>query len=398
MKKFFRFLLILALLAGLGYGGYWLYTRYAAPEDAGETVSVTSVSAITGMGATGAYQRYTGVVEARNVETVNPGKDMTVAECYVKAGDTVTKGAPLFSYDTDSLTLSYEQLLIDITTLENKIAENESTIASNEKKLAKAKANQKKTYELKISTAELEKKKNLFELEDKQASAEKVRSALENATVYSPCAGRVRSVKSDSISSDPYASMMESDSDGYITIISGSEFCVKGTVSEQSVATLYQGMPVLIRSRLDENDVTPGEIYKIDTDQTVQNQNSYYYMGGSGESASKYAFYVSVPAENGFLIGQHVLLEAGAAGETPAEGLFLPAYYLVEEDGGTFVYAEGRDGRIEKRAVTTGAVDEAAYTVEILSGLSPQDKIAFPAENVKPGMKTGETVYAEAEA
>lgn len=394
MKRFLRFLLVLLLLGGLAAGGWYFYTRYQTPEE-GDAVYVTSVAEIAGLGYTGLHARYTGVVEARNIVTVNPGKEMEVEECYVRAGDTVYEGTPLFRYDTNSLTLSYEQLLIDISTLENKIAKNETTIESSQKKLERAKQSEKKTLELKIATADLERKKSLFELEDKQAKADSVGKALENSVVCSPCAGRIRSVNDGNTAADPYASAGDAAGEGYVTIISGSEFCVKGTVSEQSVYTLYQGMPVLIRSRLDENDTVAGEIYKIDTDQTVAQQN-YYYMGGGGETAGRYAFYVSVPSGHHLIIGQHVLLEAGAA-EAAAEGLFMPSCYLQEEDGQHFVYAAGADGRIEKRVVGTGAVREEEGIVEILSGLSAEDAVAFPDESVKPGDMTARAVFGGAE-
>lgn len=393
MKRFFRVVLILLLLAALAAGGWYLYTRYAGKEE-GEAVYVTPVSEITGKGYTGLYARYSGVVEARNVVTVDPEKDMTVKECFVKAGDIVQEGTPLFMYDTNSLTLSYEQLLIDIITLENKITKSESDIESYEKKLAKAKKNAKHSYELKITTAELEKKKSVFELEDKQKAAEKVRQALENSTVLSPCAGRIRSV-ANANGSDPYENM-SGDSSGYISLISGSEYCVKGTVSEQSVYTLYTGMPVIIRSRVNERETAAGTIYKIDTEQAVSTPN---YYGYAGESASKYAFYVSVPEQNGFIIGQHVILEAGASPEGEAEeGLYLPEYYLVTEESGTFVYAADATAHIEKRAVTTGKYDAERCAWEITAGLALTDALAMPDGTVSVGAKAAAVAYSGAEA
>ena len=71
-----------------------------------------------------------------------------------------------------------------------------------------------------------------------------------------------------------------------------------------------------------------------------------------------------------------------------ASGLSLDmAFLCYEEDGSAYVWAEKR-GRLEKRPVTLGSINDMQGTVEILSGLTEEDYIAFPyGKNIRDGAK-----------
>ena len=62
---------------------------------------------------------------------------------------------------------------------------------------------------------------------------------------------------------------------------------------------------------------------------------------------------------------------------TTQQGIYLENPFLRTEQGKTYVYVRGADGKLEKRVVTTGKSLWGSYT-EILEGLSPEDLIAFP--------------------
>ena len=395
MKTFLKILLTLIILGGLGYGGWYAYDRYFAEAPKEGTVYVQSVSAITGIGPAGRSNRYAGVVEAKNVIEVDPDKDLTVKECFVAAGDKVEKGAPLFSYDVASMEISYEQLQLDLQGLENSIRTSQEKVESLKKYLARVAEFKKYEVQMQIQTEELEIRKKEYELTGKRKQVEDMAAALENTVVCSPVTGKVRSVRSsDSSGTQDYYGYGEgSQSNAYITIVTGNDYCVKGTVSEQTIHTLREGMDVRVISRVDDT-VWPGRIYKINTEETKQtNRYYYYYDSGSGEQASKYDFFVELDTNEGLLMGQHVYIEPGAGDDETLDGLLLPLYYVVEEDGDPFVYAADDEGRIEKRYVTLGERSEESGTVIILEGLSFLDRIAFPDETVQVGMAVSETSY-----
>ena len=138
MKTFLKIMLTLLILGGLGCGGWYAYNTYFAQPSQEGTVYVQSVSVITGVGPAGQRNRYSGVVEAKNVVKVDPDKDLTVKECFVSSGDKVVKGQRLFSYDVESMQIAFEQLQLDILGLENGVQAGEAKVESLTKRLATA--------------------------------------------------------------------------------------------------------------------------------------------------------------------------------------------------------------------------------------------------------------------
>ncbi len=381
---------IVLVLLLLGGGAYWFYRHSFGGEES--AAYVQSVAAVTGMGGVGMKAQYNGVVEAKNVIEVNPSANMTVKECYVSAGSKVNEGDPLFCYDVDDLKLSHTQILIDITGAENGLRTNRDQLESLEKRLKKAKEKDRYAIELEIQTVELEIRKAEFDLRDKRQKADEMQKLIDASKVFSPVSGTIRSVRDNSGSDDPFG-FGGDDSNAYITIIAGSDFCVKGTVNEQTVHTLYVGMPVLLRSRVND-DVFRGTIYRVDTDAVAKDQSGVYYDGGMGERASKYAFYVEPESIEGLMIGQHVIIDLNAE-QTQSTALMLPAAFLIEENGNYYVWAANANDRIEKRRVEVGAFDEMTESYEILSGLTAKDRIAFPDETVHAGMRATETAFTD---
>ena len=244
MKTFLKIVLTLAILGTLGYCGWWAYNRYFAEAPKEGTVYVQSVSAITGVGPAGRGSRYGGVVEAKNVIEIDPDKDLTVKECFVSAGDKVTEGAPLFSYDVASMEITHQQLILDIQGLENDIRTGNEKLEKLKNKLARARENQKLDIQTDVNAQELELRKKAYELANKQKDFETIERFLENTVVCSPVTGKVRSVKSPEGSGTQEMGYGDgSQSNAYITIVAGNDYCVKGTVSEQTIHTLQEGMP-----------------------------------------------------------------------------------------------------------------------------------------------------------
>ena len=390
---------VLALLIG----AYFLATRvlhvqlpFTLPFDQSanneETVSVQSVANILGVGYTGKNNRYSGVVEAKEVVEINPDSNLTIEKCYVKAGDPVSVGTELFRYDVDSLNLTYEQTLIEITGLENTIKASTEEVEALQKRIEKAKADRQYELKLQLQEIELTLKRSQYELKSKQEQAAAQKAAIEDSVVKSPVAGKVRSVREENNDNGMFGASQESNA--YITIVVGSNYCVKGKVNEQTVHTLQEGMPVTIRLRTDAEKTYRGEIYRINTEEPVQENSGIYYDGGSGERSSKYYFYVSCDSFDGLFMGQHVYIELGEPTEDEGK-MMLPTYYVADLQGAPYVYAADARGRIEKRSVSIGTVNEEAGTVEIISGLSFTDKIAYPDDaTVKVGMQAVETTYS----
>lgn len=358
------------------------------------TAYVQRVADITGQGAGALLEgRYSGVIEAKEIIKIKLDTDKQLDECFVEVGDRVSAGTPLFSYDVDSLTLSYEQLKLDYEGKLNNIATMQDQIKDLEKQIKRAKGATKAELTIQLQTTQLNLKKEEYEAQKKKLDVDDAESIIRDNVVKAKAEGTVRSINPPAEDGTQNDGM--STDNAYITIVAGNDYCVKGTISEQGAYQLMAGTPVIIRSRVDEKQTWNGVIDSVNTEQPVTNEQNYYYGGNMGEQASKYAFYVALEGSEGLLMGQHVYIELDV-GQQESAALMLPEYYLMAEDGGFAVYAASKRGRIEKRAVTVGVYDETLGTYEILDGLSLQDSIAFPDETVKPGMVAVDAGYADA--
>lgn len=166
-----------------------------------------------------------------------------------------------------------------------------------------------------------------------------------------------------------------------LKVSDGGGYYVEGTVSELQRDLLTIGQEVTV------NDWNTGMMY---TGQVVSIADfpgeSNYFNGMDNPNASYYPFQVFVDGSADLQAGAYVSIMFSAA--TSENGLYLENPYVRTEQGVSFVYVQGSDGRLEKRIVTLGKSLWGSYT-EILSGLTAQDLIAFPyGKGVKEGVPT----------
>ena len=164
----------------------------------------------------------------------------------------------------------------------------------------------------------------------------------------------------------------------------GGGFYVQGSVSELEKDRLKVGQEVSI------NDWNTGGVYTG----TVESIGDFPVQGegwnGIGNpNASYYPFRVFIDGTADLQEGSYVSVTYSAA--EAENGVYLENPFLRTDDGDPYVYVRGRNGKLEKRAVTTGKSLWGSYT-EIRSGLSADDYVAFPyGKNVKPGAATVES-------
>lgn len=359
----------------------------SSEEEAG--ASVQSVAMLMGVDLTGNSQ-YGGVVEAKATVKVDKDASKTVGECYVEVGDQVQEGDPLFSYDTDALELTVSSTELEVEQLQNSIASYGNQISELEKEKKKAPSSEKLSYTLQIQEAQLNKAEAEYNLKQKQAEVERLKASMDETEVKAPVSGVVQAVGS-SDSGENYGYSGDSGSDNtYITLMETGTYRIKGTVSEEAARSIYEGMPVTAYARTDSTQSWSGVIESVNTSTAEKdNQDSNYYSEGGGESSAKYAFYVTLDSSDGLLIGQHVYLKVGEdASQAESEGVRLPSGYLVLDGDNASVWAEGSNGKLEKRSVTLGAYNEETDEYEIADGLTLEDYIAYPDETLKEGMST----------
>ena len=163
-----------------------------------------------------------------------------------------------------------------------------------------------------------------------------------------------------------------------LKVSGGGGFYVEGFVSELEKEKMYIGMEVTV------NNWNTGMTYTGTVSSLGDFPNQEGYWNGMGNpTASYYPFMVFVDGSADLQEGSYVsVMYSTSDGEN---GIYLQKPFLRSENGKSYVYILGQDGRLEQRFVTTGKDLYGSYT-EILAGLTAEDLVAFPyGKNVKDG-------------
>lgn len=164
MKKAIVTLVIVAAVAGTGYGLYRTgklqtftndylgkvipaLSREEETESTGGRIPSTdpnavyldSVRTLANLGSgDGLIEKFSGKVEPQETKKYSIASGRKVAETYVQEGDEVKKGDKLFRYDTESMKDKLEQAKIDLERLQNSVDVSEAKAKELEKQLAAA--------------------------------------------------------------------------------------------------------------------------------------------------------------------------------------------------------------------------------------------------------------------
>ncbi len=389
MKKKIIALILAVLIAG-GAGGYF-YMSSTGDNTSGSASGSVPVMAVSDLqsSASASFNRYSGVVETQKKKSITLDSEKTVADILVSEGDQVHENDALFTYDTEKTLLEISQKELSKEKLNTDIAGMTEQI--NQLNTELNKGNLSSADRMNYNAQIMEKQTNIaqaqYDLKVADSEIAALNAAVKNSTVRSPIAGTVESVEDPSAMSDPTAA--------FITITPEGDFRIKGTFSEQNMGDIYEGLRMLVRSRIDEDKTWTGTVTAIETTQEEDSSQMYYGMDSS-DSASKYAFYVTLDSKEDLMLGQHVTLEQ--LQEEQMEGLVLSTGYLAaEEDGSIYIYAVSEPGgRLEKRLVEIGEVYPEADMVQILSGISEEDYVAWPDnDDCQEGAATSAAGFAE---
>lgn len=348
--------------------------------DNGDRVYVSKVSEL--LETSGVTQnRYSGVVEAQETWNLNLDGERTVKECFVSVGDTVEAGVALISYDTEELAGQLETAKLELEGVNNEIAAYNNEIAELSKQRDAAPEDSKFEFTTQIQSKQADIRQSEYSLKSKQADIDKLQSQIENSIVTSKIGGVVKSINPNGSS--------YGDSEAYMTILATGDYRVKGVVNEFNIGMISEGVSVVLRSRVDNELTWKGTVTKIDTENQISNNNEYNGSSDSSDNSTKYPFYIKLDSADGLMLGQHLYIELGDEDEEQEkkDGIWLPASYIVQEEDSAYVWAD-ENGKIAKKQVTLGELDENNFEYEIKEGLKENDLITWPMENIYEGVRT----------
>lgn len=372
MKKKTKIIILISaciLIAVIGI--YFLFPK----ESNNQNIYVQKVSTIIGSSYT--ENRYSGVVESSETVDINQDGNKSITDMYVEAGQKVSKGDKLFSYDTTEASNSIAQKILDIEAQNNEIQAQNNTIADYKAELNKG--GDKVEIQARINDASFAIRQAQNTIKATQTEIDQLNKQIENSTVLSTIDGIIKEVNKDGGTDE------SGNQKPLVSITQTTDFRVKGSISE--MGTISEGTSVIVRSRVNEDQIYKGTVTKVETD-PQSNSNNNFYGADSSESASKYPFYVSLDNNKGLMLGQHVYIEADNGQSTKKKGIWLDASFIVSDDNGNSYVWVSEKGKLKKRKVELGKTDEETYTTKIKSGLSVDDYIAWADDSYSEGMKT----------
>ena len=384
VRKTVSLLLAALLLAAAVLSG----CQSGASADNGETVFADRISDLLGLnGFAGVQNRFAGIVEPQKTMKINPDTSRTVKMVAVVEKQKVKYGDVLFVYDTEDLELQLEQAELEIERLDNQILQYQNEITSLENEKEKASEENKIEYTLEISNRYSSIKQAEYDRKTKQADIEKTKEKMTEDTVYAEMDGFVQKLDESVLNGN--TTDMYGNQKTFITLMADGEYRVKATINEQNLSQIQIGDTVLVRSRVDENKTWNGVIEEIDYENAESgNQSGGMYYGYTEDpytSSSKYPFYVSLSSYDELILGQHVLLELESE-STGLSSFALPSVYIVQNGSNAYVWKE-KNGKLAKQTVLLGSYFELDDSYEIIDGLTEDDAIVFPTEELSEGMK-----------
>jgi len=343
----------------------------------GTAVYVQSVQRLAGMGGIAPGDRFAGLVVSENVTQIKKDSDKTVKELMVKEGDDVGAGQELVSYDTDQLQLALDKQLLELEQLKASVESFKAKIAALEKERASVKEASRLQYTLEIQTAQVDMKEAELNIKAKETEIGRSDNLLENALVVSPINGRIQAINESGTgqNGEPAA---------YITIQQIGSYRIKGIIGELQRGGIVEGDRIRILSRTDDSRSWSGTVTLVDYENPSQGSDFDRYYGMAVDemtASSKYPFYVEPDSTEGLMLGQHVYMELEQEEGQPAGIGISSAFVCYDDDGNAYVWAE-KNGRLEKREVTLGEYNPMADLQEITRGITLEDYLAFPDEEL----------------
>ncbi len=367
--------IILILIIG-GIVGVSLFMPMASPVMGGDVAFVTKVADLNGTNLAFSSNRYSGIVEMQELESVKADADKIIKKTYVKEGDTVKEGDKLFEYDIDQMELQRSQYQLDLDQAQSEITLSNSQIATLENQKVNANQNELLSIESQILSLQLQIKKAEYTKSTSSKEIEKLDKAIKDNVIKAKTDGKIQSVGNE----DELSAGLVDDN-AYIKIATNDNYRIKSMISEENIDTFSKDSPVIIRSRLDETKTWTGKVSSVDKTSPSKSDDM---TGGDGDT--KYPVYIALDSTDGLMIGQHISIELDTEKDTDTNKLKIAESYICDVDTAPYVWCMNKSNVLEKRTVKLGEYDAEGFTYEIISGITQEDYIAFPEEHLVEGM------------
>jgi RND family efflux transporter MFP subunit len=388
LSRLIWFVLVLAVLAGIGGGVFWALQDRLFPLP---MVNVESARVMT-KGQVSAQLTATGYLESRWQAAVGAKVPGRIASIPVEEGDKVRTGDVLAELEHSDLDASLASRKVAVTLAEAQVSEAEYTLAQNERNMKR----QRQLYERNAGTLEaVEQAETAYQvsqatlaareaaLESAKASITEAEEAIKNMFIYAPFDGTVVTKDAEQGESIMPGGMGASSGRGsVITLAKLDELEVDTDVKEDYLGELRKGQPAQVLV-----DAVPNHRYKGRLREIIP-------MGDRTRGIVKVKVQIVDPDERLFPeLSATVLFlpDAAESNQAQEKGVFIPAAAVQDFEGKKVVWvatiSEGQGSVRKVEVTTTGEPNEGL--VEIKSGLSGGEQVVV---NAPSGLKEGDQV------
>lgn len=233
------------------------------------------------------------------------------------------------------------------------------------------------------------------ELKMAQLELDKAKKTLENSTVTSTVEGQVRSLL------DIDTAVMEGKP--FMVVSGAQQYYISGALNENLLGSVNVGDTVSAMCWMN-NMTYQAQIVSI-SDYPLDDSNYYYYGSNVNPNSSNYEFVAVIDTPDDTLqtgYGVEITLELNA--NASIDAFYLSRPYFREDSSGYYVMLAGKDNRLKKQYVQLGKpAPWGGNDLEIISGLTQEDFLAFPYGDAKEGVRcllqdTGEPPWPEGAA
>lgn len=234
------------------------------------------------------------------------------------------------------------------------------------------------TLKAEIEETEQKIKDDQVEVKEAELKYKEAKKKVDEAEVTSKINGIVKKINGENSNNEPYI------------VIAGSEgLYIKGYINELQLNEVKTGQKVIATNleTMDNFEAVIKEIAKY----PASSENTGF---GSGNPNSSYYPYIAyVDNADGLNNGDYLSLkfEKGPDSEASIE---IPAPMVRNSGSNYYVYVADKNNRLKKKSVKISAINTEMGSIEVESGLTMEDRIAFPyGPTAKEGMKVKDAEF-----
>ena len=217
------------------------------------------------------------------------------------------------------------------------------------------------------------------DLHEAQINYDEAKAEVDKATVKAKLAGTVTTACSKGT--------LPTDGSAAIVIKAADGMYVKTSVSEMELESVKVGGTIKCVSS-DTGDEYTAEIKEISDFPTADSSND---GGATNPNSSYYPIVAFIKDADGLSPGGSVEVSysSKSMGTASKDAVYIQKAYIRTEDKKSYVYIrDKKTKRLKKQYITVGKTMNGQY-MEIVSGLTENDNIAFPyGKNLREGVKT----------